>query len=97
MKVDYTRPAYGTAGTYGVDSSTSRPSAQVSTGASSSDTVSMSGDLGLAERALSAANKTPDIRPEAVERGRALIAKPVDVEQLSDAMVYRLLESWKTE
>ena len=53
--------------------------------------------LGLAERALSAANKTPDIRPEAVERGRALIAKPVDVEQLSDAMVYRLLESWKTE
>ena len=94
MKVDYTRPTYGTTGTYGVDSSTTRPASAPTTSAAS-DSVSISGDMGLAERALSAAKNSPAIRPEAVERGRARLAQGIDVEALSDAMVSHLLESWK--
>jgi hypothetical protein len=96
MKVDHTRPAYGTQGTYGVDASAPRSGNQVATG-TPSDTLNISGDVELAARAMAAAAATPDIRPEAVARGRAAIAKGVDVDALSDAMVSHLLESWRME
>jgi len=97
MKVDNTRPAYGTTGTYGVDTANPRSSAQVSTGAPASDTLSFSGDVELAERAMAAASASSDIRPEAVARGKELLKSPVDVEALSDAMISRMLEAWRME
>ncbi len=92
MKVDNSRPAYGTAGPYGVDTPAARSSTQASTGSPASDTLSISGDVELAARAMAAAKDAPDIRPEAVARGKALLAKGVDVEALSDAMLTRFLE-----
>ena len=97
MKVDNTRPAYGTTGTYGVDSSAHRSGHQVSTGTPTSDTLSISGDVELAARAMAAATTTSDIRPAAVARGKAAIGRGVDVDALSDAMISRLLESWRME
>lgn len=97
MKVDNTRPAYGTSGIYGVDSSAPRSGNQVSTGTPASDTLSISGDVELAARAMAAAKTSSDIRPDAVARGKAAIAKGVDVDALSDAMVSNLLETWRME
>lgn len=97
MKVDYTRPAYGTSGTYGLDSSNPRSSSQVSTGTPTSDSLSISGDVELAKRAMSAAASSPDVRPEAVARGKAALANGVDVKQVSEEMISRLLESWRIE
>ncbi len=96
MKVDTTRQAYGTQGTYGVEHSTSRPGGQVSTG-TQSDSLSISGDVELATQAMAAASTSPGIRPEAVARGKELIKNGVDVEALSDAMITRALDAWRTE
>ena len=94
MKVDYTRPAYGTAGTYGVDGSAAKAQgAQASSSTTDSDAVSISGDVELAAKALAAVNATPDIRPDAVARGQALLKNGIDVEALSDAM----LNAWRME
>ena len=97
MKVDYTRPAYGTAGTYGADASTARSSNPVSTGASPSDTLNISGDVELAKQAMAAVSASPDIRSEAVARGKASIARGVDVDALADAMLTNMSESWRIE
>jgi hypothetical protein len=97
MKVDTTRPAYGTQGTYGVEHSTPRPGGQVSTGTPSADSLSFSGDVELAKQAMAAASASPAIRPDAVARGRELIRNGVDVEALSDAMITRALGAWRTE
>jgi hypothetical protein len=100
MKVDLTRTAFGTTGTYGVDASSPRSSAQVSAGTPASDTLSISGDAGLAERALAAVKASPAIRPEAVARGKQLIqsgAAGADLEALSDSLISRMLESWPME
>jgi len=95
MKVDYTRPAYGTSGTYGADLAARKSGTQVSTGTPASDSLSISGDVGLATRAMAAASAAPDIRPDAVARGQALLEKGVDTAALSDAMISGLLESWR--
>lgn len=100
MKVDYTRPAYGTSATYGTELSTPRTSTQVASSASGEDTLSISGDVAFAKRALTAVNDSPDVRPEAVARGKALVesgAAGMDLEALSDALISRLLESWRME
>jgi len=97
MKVDYTRPAYGTSGTYGADASAPRSSNQVSTGTPTSDSLSISGDVELVKRAMVAASSSSDIRPEAVARGKAAIQKGVDVEALSEQMISHLTESWRIE
>ena len=100
MKVDYTRPAYGTSGTYGSDLTTPRTSTQVASSPSGADTLSISGDVALAKRALIAAQATSDTRPDAVARGKALVESGnagVDLEELSDALISRLLESWRME
>ena len=97
MNVDNSRPAYGTSGTYAVDASAPRAGNQVSTGTPAADTLSISGDVELAARAMAAAKASSDIRPEAVARGKAAVAKGVDVDALSDAMVSNLFESWRME
>lgn len=93
MKVDNTRPAYGTTGTYGIDGSNARSGAAASTGNTPSDAVSISSDVELAARAMAAAHNAPDVRPEAVERGKALLKNGIDLETLSDAM----LNAWRME
>lgn len=94
MKVDYNRPAYSTSGTYGIDGSAAKTQGtQASSGMTSSDAVSISGDVELAAKALAAANATPDIRPDAVARGQALLKNGIDLETLSDAM----LNAWRME
>ncbi len=98
MKVDNTRTAFGASGTYGVDGPNPRSSsARVPAGTPASDTLSLSGDVGLAERALAAVKTSPAIRPDAVARGKQLIqsgAAGADLEALSDALISQLLESW---
>ena len=55
----------------------------------SQDTVAVSADVRLAQRAIDAVNQLPDIRPEAVARGRDLLASGTlgaDPQRLADAM-----------
>lgn len=100
MKVDYTRPTYGTTGSYAVDTTNPRSSTQVSTGTPASDSLSISGDVGLAKRAMEAISQSSGNRPEAVARGKALVESGkagTDVEAISDALISRLLESWRMD
>jgi flagellar biosynthesis anti-sigma factor FlgM len=64
--------------------------------ATSSDQVSVSPDAKLASAAITAAQKTPDVRPEAVARGKALLESGklgTDVEHLADLLIDRGLDS----
>lgn len=96
MKVDHTRPAVGS---YGVDVRTSRAGVH-GPSARSGDSAQMSGDVELARKAMAVATAEPGIRPEAVARGRALLERGeagANADALADAMISRLLESWRME
>jgi anti-sigma28 factor (negative regulator of flagellin synthesis) len=100
MKVDHSQPPYGTSGSFGIDANGPRANAQVATGTPASDTLSISGDVELAERAMAAAKSSLDIRPDAVARGKALIESGragADAEAIADAMIDRLLDSWRMD
>ena len=63
---------------------------------SAADHVSVSADAQLASAAIAAAEKTPDVRPEAVARGRALLESGTlgaDTERLADKLIDRALDS----
>jgi flagellar biosynthesis anti-sigma factor FlgM len=60
------------------------------------DQVRVSSDAQLASAAIAAAEKAPDIRPEAVARGRALLNSGklgADAESLADKLIDRGIES----
>lgn len=96
MKVDYTRSTYSTQGIYSTDNGSSKAGATSSTGVPT-DSLTISGDVELAARAMAAAKNSPDIRPEAVERGRALLEKGIDVNKLADTMIESMSGSWQAE
>jgi len=61
-----------------------------------SDQVRVSADAQLASAAVTAAQKSPDVRPEAVARGKALLQSGKlgsDAERLADRLIDRGLDS----
>jgi anti-sigma28 factor (negative regulator of flagellin synthesis) len=59
------------------------------------DAVTVSGDVALAQQAIDAANKPAEVRPDAVARGKALLASGklgADAQGLADTLIQRLLE-----
>jgi flagellar biosynthesis anti-sigma factor FlgM len=66
------------------------------TPAPATDQVRVSSDAKLASAAISAVESAPDVRPEAVARGKALLDSGrlgTDAERLADKMIDRGLES----
>ena len=83
-RLEVTAPASADA----IDSgrSTSKPTNPVG----SADTVQLSDDLRLATQAINAIATPPDVRPDAVARGRALLASGdlgTDAQALADRML----------
>ena len=71
-----------------------RPSARPA-GTTSSDAVSLSSSLRLADQAVRAATLADGVRPEAVARGRALLASGAlgrDVSRLADRIISQLTQ-----
>jgi flagellar biosynthesis anti-sigma factor FlgM len=67
-------------------------------GPAASDRVRVSDDAKLASAAIAAAEQSPDVRPEAVARGKAVLASGklgLDHERLADAIIDRSLDSEK--
>ena len=63
-------------------------------GAGGGDQVSLSTGVQLATSAVSAAERSPDVRPEAVERAKALLESGKlgnDPDRLADALIDRAL------
>jgi flagellar biosynthesis anti-sigma factor FlgM len=94
MKVDNPRAQFGAEVTRIANDASApakRPGASVQ-----GDAVKLSGDLRLADEAVRAAAVTDDVRPEAVEKARALVARGevgTDLERLADRLIDSLLDS----
>jgi flagellar biosynthesis anti-sigma factor FlgM len=70
--------------------------AKAGTAAAGSDQFSVSADAKLASSAIDAVSKAPDIRPEAVARGKALLAEGKlgnDPDRLADALIDSLIKN----
>ena len=79
----------------GTDPAGNSRTAAPSGDASIQDSVELSGDLQLVAKAVAALTGTDDIRPEAVARGKALVASGEihhDVEGLADAIIDSIVE-----
>ena len=73
-----------------------RPSA-TGTGTAESDAVRLSSSLRLADEAVRAATVSGDVRPDAVERGRALLAAGglgSDLDQLAGRIINHLTQPY---
>jgi flagellar biosynthesis anti-sigma factor FlgM len=94
MKVDNPRAQFGAEVTK-VTNESSAPAKKPAAPASG-DAVRLSGDLRLADEAVRAAAVTDDVRPEAVAKARALVARGEvgnDLERLADKLIDSLLDS----
>ena len=65
-------------------------------GRANGDAVTVSPDVELAQRAIDSANQPASIRPDAVSRGKALVASGSlgrDAGALADTLIQRLLDN----
>ena len=99
MKIDSQSPnfdpAVKTARTEGTTAADSTGVGRTAAG-TQADAVSLSPDAQLAAKAIAAATGTSDVRPEVVERAKALLASGElgnDPVRLADAIIDRTIES----
>jgi flagellar biosynthesis anti-sigma factor FlgM len=98
MKIDSNRPNFDTSPVGQADATKASDvkSAGASATSRGADQVSVSPAAQFASSAIAAASSAPDVRPDVVERAKALLADGKigdDPHRLADAMIDRALES----
>jgi len=97
MKIEGNRPNVDSSATGKVDAArTASSKGKDQTGRANGDAVTVSPDVALAQRAIDSASQPTAIRPDAVERGKALLASGslgTDTGQLADTLIQRLLDN----
>ena len=96
MKVEHHRPQFTTQSVRGTADSTSAPAAQPAATSAAPDTLQLSPDVKLAQAAMSGVGDPSSVRPDAVNRAKALLASGQlgsDLERLADKIIDTILES----
>ena len=97
MKIEGNRPNVDSSAAGKVDAArTASSNGKDRAGRASGDAVTVSPDVELAQRAIDSASQPTAIRPDAVERGKALLAKGslgTDAGQLADTLIQRFLDN----
>lgn len=97
MKIEGNRPNVEASGAGKVETArTSSSKGKDRADKAHGDAVTVSPDVALAQRAIDTANQPVSVRPEAVERGKALLASGSlgnDAGKLADTLIQRLLDN----
>ena len=97
MKIEGNRPNVDPSAAGKVDASrTGSSKGTDQAGRVQGDEVTVSPDVQLAQRAIDSASQPVSVRPDAVERGKALLASGSlgsDAGQLADTLIQRLLDN----
>jgi len=98
MKIEGNRPNFDTPATDRIDARRGvNPTAKDATSATDgNDQVRVSSDVQLANTAIQAATRASDVRPDVVERAKALLADGkigADPQALADTLIDRALDS----
>ena len=97
MKIEGNRPNVDSAAAGKVDAArTASSKGKDQAGRANGDAVTVSPDVELAQRAIDSASKPTAVRPDAVERGKALLAGGslgTDAGQLADTLIQRLIDN----
>ena len=97
MKIEGNRPNVDSSAAGKIDGARTLASkGKDQAGKANGDAVTVSPDVELAQRAIDSANQPTAVRPDAVERAKALLANGslgTDAGQLADALIQRLLDN----
>lgn len=94
MKIEGNRPNVDASTAAGVDGVRTNQASKGKGAAAGGDAVTVSPDVALASRAIDAASQPPAVRPDAVARGKALLASGGlgrDAAGLADALIRRII------
>jgi hypothetical protein len=95
MKIEGNRPNVDPSAADRIDSVRTSGKGKDRAGKLGGDAVTVSPDVRLAQRAIDVASQPLTIRPDAVERGKALLASGKlgsDARELADTLIQRLID-----
>ena len=97
MKIEGNRPNVDSSAAGKIDAArTASSKGKDPAGRANGDAVTVSPDVELAQRAIDSARQPTAVRPDAIERGKALVARGslgTDAGQLADSMIQRLIDN----
>ena len=95
MKIEGNRPNVDPSAAAKVDAGRVASKKGKEAGRGSGDAVTVSTDVQLAQKAIDSASQSFEVRPEAVARGKALLASGTlgaDAHELADTLIQRLID-----